>query len=71
MLIWLLVRSVADLNDPAASASGTSWLGMGPPPVIGIAIVAVGVVLMIGWRLRDGTFWRERPSAAPEEPGRS
>ncbi|WP_181783849.1 APC family permease [Pseudonocardia pini] len=66
LLIWLLVRSIGDLNDPEASSSGTTWFGMGPPLVIGIAIFLIGTVVMIGWRLRDGTFWRERPSTAPE-----
>jgi amino acid transporter len=66
LLIWLLIRSISDLNDPEASSSGTTWFGMGPPLVIGIAIFLIGIVVMIVWRLRDGTFWRERPGVAPE-----
>jgi len=31
-------------------------------------IFLVGVLIMLGWRLRDRTYWRERPSVAPE-PG--
>jgi len=68
LLIWLLVRSVVDLNDPEASSTGTSWFGLGPPLVIGIVIFLIGVLIMLGWRLRDGTYWRERPGVAPE-PG--
>ncbi len=35
LLIWLLIRSVVDLNDPEASSTGTAWFGLGPPLVIG------------------------------------
>jgi amino acid transporter len=66
LLIWLLIRSLSDLNDPEASASGTTWFGLGPPLVIGIAIFLLGIVIMVVWRLRDGTFWREKPGTAPE-----
>ncbi|KOX17590.1 MULTISPECIES: APC family permease [unclassified Streptomyces] len=64
LLTWLLVRSVADMSDPANSYSGSSWLGLGPPLVIGLGIAAVGVVVMIVWRLRAPAFWDERPGVA-------
>jgi amino acid transporter len=64
MLIWLLVLSVRDLADPANSYTGQAWLGVGPPLVIGVGVLAAGVVLMLWWRRRDATFWRERPTAA-------
>ncbi|HEX5811305.1 MAG TPA: hypothetical protein VFY38_04330, partial [Pseudonocardia sp.] len=66
LLLWLLIRSVVDLNDPAASSTGTAWFGFGPPLVIGIAVFLIGVVIMIGWRLHDATFWKERPGVAPD-----
>ncbi len=66
MLIWLLIRSVVDLNDPAASSTGTAWFGFGPPLVIGVAIFLIGIVIMVGWRLHDATFWKERPGVAPD-----
>ena len=66
LLIYLLVRSVGDLNDPAASYTGADWFGFGPPLVIGVAIFVVGVALMFVWRWRDARFWRERPGIAPE-----
>jgi amino acid transporter len=66
LLIWLLIRSLADLNDVGASATGTSWLGFGPPLVIGVAIFLLGVLIMIGWRTGHPEFWRERPGLAPE-----
>ncbi|MFK0211352.1 APC family permease [Streptomyces sp. NPDC090298] len=71
LLAWLLVRSVADMSDPANSYSGTSWFGLGPPLVIGIGIALVGVVIMVVWRLRAPAFWRERPGVADPELVRS
>ncbi|MFD3540457.1 APC family permease [Streptomyces sp. NPDC058662] len=64
LLIWLLVESIGDMSDPANSAGGVSWFGLGPPLVIGIAIAVVGVLVMCFWRLRDGRFWRERRGVA-------
>jgi hypothetical protein len=28
-----------------------------------VGVMAAGVVLMLWWRRRDATFWRERPTA--------
>jgi len=64
LLTWLLVRSVRDQADPANSYTGTSWLGLGPPLVIGIGIAIVGVVLMVVWRFIAPAFWSERPGVA-------
>jgi len=66
LLIWLLIRSVVDLNDPEASYTGTAWFGLGPPLVIGLVIFLLGVVIMVFWRLRDATYWRERAGIAPD-----
>ena len=66
LLIWLLVRSVIDLNDPEASSTGTAWFGLGPPLVIGVVIFLLGVAIMIFWRFRDATYWRERAGVAPD-----
>lgn len=71
LLGWLLVRSVADMSDPENSYSGASWLGLGPPLVIGIGITLAGVIIMIAWRLRSPAFWRERPSVADPDLVRS
>ena len=60
MLIWLLVLSVRDMSDPANSYSGESWLGVGPPLVIGVGIFVTGVVLMLFWRMKDRRYWQER-----------
>lgn len=66
LLAWLLVESIVDMSDPANSYSGQTWLGVGPPLVIGVGIVVVGVVVMLVWRVTDARYWRERPSVAPE-----
>ena len=66
LLIWLLVLSVRDLADPENSYTEQAWLGVGPPLVIGIGIVVLGLLLMFWWRTRDATYWQERPSVAPE-----
>ena len=64
LLIWLLILSIRDMSDPENSYSGQSWLGVGPPLVIGIGIFLAGIATMLIWRTRDRRFWRERPSVA-------
>ncbi len=64
LLLWLLGLSVRDMSDPANSYSGQSWLGVGPPLVIGVGILLVGIVVMLVWRSRDSRFWQERPGVA-------
>ncbi|MDX2389056.1 MULTISPECIES: APC family permease [unclassified Streptomyces] len=63
MLVWLLVEAVADMADPANSAGGTSWFGLGPPLVIALGLSLVGIVVMLARRAVSGTFWDERPTA--------
>jgi amino acid transporter len=62
MLGWLLVLSVRDLADADNSYTGQAWVGVGPPLVIGVGVMAAGVVLMLCWRRQDAAFWRERAS---------
>jgi hypothetical protein len=61
LLAYLLALSVRDMSDPANSYSGQSWLGVGPPLVIGVGIFLVGIVFMFYWRAKDGQYWQERP----------
>jgi amino acid transporter len=61
ILTWVLVKSVVDLSDPANSESGSSWLGLGPPLVIGIGFMLLGVVLMLAWSRGNPAFFRQRP----------
>jgi hypothetical protein len=51
MLTAIFIKSCFDLSDPANSSSGQSWLGFGPPLVIGLGFLLMGVVLMIAWRI--------------------
>lgn len=66
MLSYLFVRSVIVLSDPAESSSGASWLGVGPPLVIGVGFLALGAVLMLLWRLggHERFFGRPRETLA-------
>lgn len=70
MLIWLLILSIRDMSNPENSYSGQSWLGVGPPLVIGLGIFAVGIVVMLVWRAQDARFWDERPGVADPEIAR-
>lgn len=67
MLVWLLVMSVRDMANPENSYTGEAWLGVGPPLVIGIAVLLVGVVLLVVSKVRGGPFWAERPGVADPE----
>jgi amino acid transporter len=49
MMGFILVKSMIDFTDPANSESGDSWFGLGPPLVIAIGFMILGVVLMV-WR---------------------
>jgi amino acid transporter len=62
LLLWLLVLAVRDMSDPDNSYSGQSWLGVGPPLVIGVGIFLTGLVFMFIWRTQDKRYWAERPS---------
>ena len=64
LLVWLLVESVIDMSDPENSYTGQAWLGVGPPLVIGVAVLVAGIVLMLIWRRQDTAFWQERAGVA-------
>ena len=66
-LTYILVKSVIELANPANSASGTSWYGIGPPLVITIVLMVIGVVLMaLQWRFSPA-FFRQKAETAPPE----
>ena len=73
ILTWVLIKSIIDLSKPENSESGDSWLGVGPPLVIGVGLMLFGVVLMFWWYAaghRD-FFGRKAEVAEPgslEEP---
>jgi len=64
MLLGIFVKSCVDLSKPENSESGDSWFGLGPPLVIGLGFLLLGVVLMLFWRMHDATFFRRRPEVA-------
>ena len=49
VMTYILVKSIIDLSKPANSESGASWFGLGPPLVIAIGFMILGVLLMV-WR---------------------
>ena len=61
-LLAILVKSLIDLADPANSESGDSWFGIGPPLVIGVGLMLVGVVYMLFWRRAHPEFFKRRPT---------
>jgi amino acid transporter len=61
MLFGVLVKSCIDLSKPENSESGNSWLGLGPPLVIGIGSMLLGVLLMLWWSAGHKDFFRRKP----------
>ena len=49
ILTYVFIKSCIDLSKPENSTSGDSWFGLGPPLVIGIGFLLLGVVLMLFW----------------------
>ena len=69
ILFYLLVKNAIELSDPANSESGNSWLGIGPPLVIAVFFLILGVLLMfVQWRAFPD-FFRRKPRSCP--PGSS
>jgi amino acid transporter len=64
MLLGIFVKSCVDLSRPENSESGDSWFGLGPPLVIGLGFLILGVVLMVFWQGRHPDFFRRRPEVA-------
>jgi amino acid transporter len=61
VLTYVFVRALIDFADPANSYSG-ELLGVGPPLVIGVGFLLLGVVLALVWRTTsDGRFFARRP----------
>jgi amino acid transporter len=60
LLGFLFIRSVRDLADPELSYSGSSFLGLGLPLVIGAGFLLLGAVLMVLWRIGNPKGYFER-----------
>jgi amino acid transporter len=66
MLLGVFIKSAVDYSDPANSTAGDSWLGLGPPFVIGIGLLLMGPVLMLIWYLNGHKeFFRLKPEVSP------
>ncbi|HZO35290.1 MAG TPA: APC family permease [Solirubrobacteraceae bacterium] len=66
MLLGVFIKSCSDLSKPENSTAGDSWLGLGPPLVIGVGMLLLGVVLMIIWRFNGHPeFFRLKPEVSP------
>jgi amino acid transporter len=66
ILGYVFVKSIIDLSKPENSESGDSWFGLGPPLVIGIGFLILGIVLMLFWRFSPAgrDFFRRKPEVA-------
>jgi amino acid transporter len=64
MLGYVFVKSCINLADPANSESGNSWLGIGPPLLIAVFFLALGVVLMVARQISSPAFFRRPPETA-------
>jgi amino acid transporter len=66
ILGYVFVKSIIDLSKPENSESGDSWFGLGPPLVIGIGFLVLGLVLMLFWRFSPAgrDFFRRKPEVA-------
>jgi amino acid transporter len=65
ILFYLLIKNGIELADPANAEAGESWFGLGPPLVIAVFFLLLGVFLMvIQWR-RVPTFFRRKPEVVP------
>ena len=64
ILLYVFIRSCYDLSKPENSESGDSWFGVGPPLIIGLGFLLMGVVLMLYWRVAHPAFFRRKPEVA-------
>ncbi|MGQ0803184.1 MAG: APC family permease [Actinomycetota bacterium] len=69
MLTYIFWEAWFYYADPANSSSGKEWLNVGPPLVIGVALILFGVPLMLLWLLRAPEFFRRKREVATEKPG--
>ncbi len=64
ILFTLLVKAFIDLWDPANSESGDSWLGVGPPDVIFLVFMFIGLIMMTVWWSGNREFFRRKREVA-------
>jgi len=65
ILFYLLIKNAIELSDPANSESGNSWFGIGPPLVIAVFFLILGLLLMfVQWR-KVPEFFGRKPEVVP------
>lgn len=64
ILTWVFIKACIDFWDPANSESGDSWFGIGPPLVIGVGFLLVGLVLVIVGTAKRSEFFQRKPETA-------
>jgi amino acid transporter len=65
ILFYLLGKNAIELSDPANSESGNAWFGLGPPLVIAVFFLILGVLLMfVQWR-KFPEFFKRKPEVVP------
>ena len=66
MLLGVFAKSCYDLSKPENSTAGDSWLGLGPPLVIGVGMLLLGPILMLIWRANGHPqFFRLKTEVSP------
>ena len=65
ILFYLLAKNAIELSDPANSESGNAWFGLGPPLVIAVFFLVLGVLLMFVQWGRFPEFFRRKPEVVP------
>ena len=68
LLAFLFLRSLSDLADPETSYSGSSFLGLGLPLVIGLGFLLLGAVLMVLWRIGNPRGYFQRRAFEAVDP---
>ena len=67
MLGYVFVKECISLANPANSESGNSWFGIGPPLVIAVGFLGLGLVLMLLQRRAHPAYFRRKPETAPAD----
>jgi amino acid transporter len=65
ILFYLLAKNAIELSDPNNSESGNSWFGLGPPLVIAVFFLILGVLLMFVQWHKFPEFFKRKPTVVP------
>lgn len=64
ILLYVFVVSVKDFWDPANSESGDAWFGIGPPLVIGVGFLILGLIISTIGSIKHPTFFKRKLETA-------